>query len=172
MRQNFLSGYHLSATLGWCLLNGNPPPPSLMGFKNSACFSRSNTRPCFYSRWHVYCRSWLKTRHRILIEAVQMSHARRTHAAAASHVFCWRPLTESQSSSCFHRLTYSAISSFISSECFHRTRCVSLGFQVLTTKNMKMAVTWIVAPCRLVEVYRRFTRAFKRAMSQASLKRR
>jgi hypothetical protein len=29
-------------------------------------------------------------------------------------------------------------------------------FQVLTAAGMKMAVSWVVAPCCLVEVYRRF----------------
>jgi hypothetical protein len=29
-------------------------------------------------------------------------------------------------------------------------------FQVLTAADMKMAVFWVVAPCSLVEVYRRF----------------
>jgi hypothetical protein len=29
-------------------------------------------------------------------------------------------------------------------------------FQVLTAASMKMAVFWVVAPCSLVEVYRRF----------------
>jgi hypothetical protein len=29
-------------------------------------------------------------------------------------------------------------------------------FQVLTAASMKMAVFWFVAPCSLVEVYRRF----------------
>jgi hypothetical protein len=31
-----------------------------------------------------------------------------------------------------------------------------LRFQVLTAASMKMAVFWVVAPCSLVEVYRRF----------------
>jgi hypothetical protein len=32
-----------------------------------------------------------------------------------------------------------------------------VGFQVLAAANMKMAVVvWVVAPCSLVEVYRRF----------------
>jgi hypothetical protein len=31
--------------------------------------------------------------------------------------------------------------------------------QVLTAASMKMAVFWVVAPCGLVEVYRRFTGA-------------
>jgi hypothetical protein len=35
-----------------------------------------------------------------------------------------------------------------------------LRFQVLTTSNMKMAVFWVVAPCSLVEVYRRFRGAY------------
>jgi hypothetical protein len=30
------------------------------------------------------------------------------------------------------------------------------GFEVLTAASMKMAVLWVVAPCSLVEVYRRF----------------
>jgi hypothetical protein len=33
---------------------------------------------------------------------------------------------------------------------------VRFGFEVLTVASMKMAVFWIVAPCNLVEVYRRF----------------
>jgi hypothetical protein len=28
--------------------------------------------------------------------------------------------------------------------------------EVLTTASMKMAVSWVVAPCSVVEVYRRF----------------
>jgi hypothetical protein len=31
-----------------------------------------------------------------------------------------------------------------------------VGFEVLTAASMKMAVFWVVAPCRLVEVYRHF----------------
>jgi hypothetical protein len=31
-----------------------------------------------------------------------------------------------------------------------------VGFEVLTAASMKMAVFWVVAPCSLVEVYRRF----------------
>jgi hypothetical protein len=45
-----------------------------------------------------------------------------------------------------------------------RRRCCLQGwrwrqyviFQVLKAANMKMAVLWVVAPCSLVEVYRRF----------------
>jgi hypothetical protein len=36
-------------------------------------------------------------------------------------------------------------------KCHHQ-----VGFQVLTAASMKMAVFWVVAPCSLVEVYRRF----------------
>jgi hypothetical protein len=35
-----------------------------------------------------------------------------------------------------------------------------VGFEVLTSASMKMAVFWVVAPCTLVEVYRRFRDAF------------
>jgi hypothetical protein len=31
-----------------------------------------------------------------------------------------------------------------------------VGFEVLTAVSTKMAVFWVVAPCSLVEVYRRF----------------
>jgi hypothetical protein len=31
-----------------------------------------------------------------------------------------------------------------------------VGFEVFTAVSMKMAVFWVVAPCSLVEVYRRF----------------
>jgi hypothetical protein len=31
-----------------------------------------------------------------------------------------------------------------------------VGFEVLTAVSMKMDVFWVVAPCSLVEVYRRF----------------
>jgi hypothetical protein len=31
-----------------------------------------------------------------------------------------------------------------------------MRFEVLTSERMKMAVFWVVAPCSLVEVYRRF----------------
>jgi hypothetical protein len=31
-----------------------------------------------------------------------------------------------------------------------------MRFQVLTAASMKMAIFWAVAPCSLVEVYRRF----------------
>jgi hypothetical protein len=34
-------------------------------------------------------------------------------------------------------------------------RC-QLIFEVLTAASMKMAVFWVVAPCSLVEIYRRF----------------
>jgi hypothetical protein len=37
-----------------------------------------------------------------------------------------------------------------------RVRLRSVRFQVLTAASMKMAVFWVVAPRRLVEVYRRF----------------
>jgi hypothetical protein len=33
-------------------------------------------------------------------------------------------------------------------------------FQVLTAASMKMAVFWVVVPCNLVEVYRRFGNAY------------
>jgi hypothetical protein len=33
---------------------------------------------------------------------------------------------------------------------------IHVRFQVLTAARMKMAVFWVVAPCSLVEVYRRF----------------
>jgi hypothetical protein len=40
---------------------------------------------------------------------------------------------------------------------FLRKNCsLSLGFEVLTAASMKMAVFWVVAPCSLVEVCRRF----------------
>jgi hypothetical protein len=35
-----------------------------------------------------------------------------------------------------------------------------LRFQVLTATRMKKAVFWVVAPCSLVEVYRRFKGAW------------
>jgi hypothetical protein len=35
-----------------------------------------------------------------------------------------------------------------------------MRFQVLTAASMKMAVFWVVAPCSLVEVYRRFRDAY------------
>jgi hypothetical protein len=31
-----------------------------------------------------------------------------------------------------------------------------VGFEVLTAVSTKMAVFWVVAPCSLVEVYKRF----------------
>jgi predicted nucleotidyltransferase len=34
---------------------------------------------------------------------------------------------------------------------------VKVGFEVLTAASVKMAVFWVVAPCSMVEVYRRFT---------------
>jgi hypothetical protein len=37
---------------------------------------------------------------------------------------------------------------------------VLVKFQVLKAMSMKMAVFWVVAPCSLVEVYRRFKGAF------------
>jgi hypothetical protein len=33
---------------------------------------------------------------------------------------------------------------------------VLVGFEVLTAASMKVAVFWVVAPCSLVEFYRRF----------------
>jgi hypothetical protein len=33
---------------------------------------------------------------------------------------------------------------------------LEVRFQVLTAASMKMAVFWVVAPCSLVEVYRRY----------------
>jgi ribonuclease PH len=36
-----------------------------------------------------------------------------------------------------------------------RTKKREREFQVVTTASMKMAVFWVVAPCSLVEVYRR-----------------
>jgi hypothetical protein len=32
-----------------------------------------------------------------------------------------------------------------------------VGFEVLTAVNTKMAVFWVVAPCSLVEVYKKFS---------------
>jgi hypothetical protein len=40
-----------------------------------------------------------------------------------------------------------------------RTMHVLVTFQVLTAASMKMALFWVVAPCSLVEDYRRFKRA-------------
>jgi hypothetical protein len=31
-----------------------------------------------------------------------------------------------------------------------------VGFQILAAASMKMSVSWVVTPCRLVELYRRF----------------
>jgi hypothetical protein len=39
-------------------------------------------------------------------------------------------------------------------------RPMSVRFQVLTAASMKIAVFWAVAPCFLVEVYRRFKGAY------------
>jgi hypothetical protein len=36
------------------------------------------------------------------------------------------------------------------------TQHLTVGFEVLTAVSTKMAVFWVVAPCSLVEVYRRF----------------
>jgi hypothetical protein len=33
---------------------------------------------------------------------------------------------------------------------------IIVGFEVLTAASMKMAVLWVVTPCKLVEVYRGF----------------
>jgi hypothetical protein len=45
-------------------------------------------------------------------------------------------------------------------------------FQVLTAASMKMAVFWVVAPCSLAEVYRRFRGAcFLRLQGDESLRR-
>jgi hypothetical protein len=35
-----------------------------------------------------------------------------------------------------------------------------VGFEVLTAASMKMAVFWVVVPCSLVELYRRFRGTF------------
>jgi hypothetical protein len=40
-----------------------------------------------------------------------------------------------------------------------KSKSNSVGFEVLTTASMKMAVFWIATPCSLVEVYLRFTGA-------------
>jgi hypothetical protein len=37
-----------------------------------------------------------------------------------------------------------------------RVKVKHVGFQVLTAVSMKIAIFWVVAPCSLVEVYRRF----------------
>jgi hypothetical protein len=37
-----------------------------------------------------------------------------------------------------------------------RTSTPKLRFEIPTAASMKMAVFWVVAPCSLVEVYRRF----------------
>jgi hypothetical protein len=37
---------------------------------------------------------------------------------------------------------------------------MTVRFQVLTAASTKMAVFWVVAPCSLVEVYRRFSGAW------------
>jgi hypothetical protein len=37
-----------------------------------------------------------------------------------------------------------------------RLLVIRVGFKVLTAADMKMAVFWVVAPCSLVDVYRRF----------------
>jgi hypothetical protein len=38
----------------------------------------------------------------------------------------------------------------------HHQYLKEVGFEVLTAVSTKMAVFWIVPPCRLVEVYQRF----------------
>jgi hypothetical protein len=39
---------------------------------------------------------------------------------------------------------------------FVQTRKIQVKFQVLTATNMKMAVSWDVAPCSLIDIDRRF----------------
>jgi hypothetical protein len=39
-------------------------------------------------------------------------------------------------------------------------KCVWVRFQVLTAASMKITIFWDVAPCSLVEVYRRFRGAY------------
>jgi hypothetical protein len=36
------------------------------------------------------------------------------------------------------------------------TKQYEVGFEVLTAVSMKIAVFWVVAPCRLLDVYQRF----------------
>jgi hypothetical protein len=38
---------------------------------------------------------------------------------------------------------------------FRKRYNIKVGFEVLTAVSMKIAVFWVVAPCSLVEVYRR-----------------
>jgi hypothetical protein len=47
----------------------------------------------------------------------------------------------------------------ISIEVWSKYSSYLVRFEVLTAVSMKMAVFWAVAPCSLVEVYRRFTGA-------------
>jgi hypothetical protein len=37
---------------------------------------------------------------------------------------------------------------------------ILVGFEVLMATSMKLAVFWVVVPCNLVEVYRRFSGSF------------
>jgi hypothetical protein len=39
-------------------------------------------------------------------------------------------------------------------------KCIPVRFQVLTAASMKIRDVWDVAPCNLVEVYRRFRDAY------------
>jgi hypothetical protein len=39
---------------------------------------------------------------------------------------------------------------------FQKRSKTDVGFEVLTAMSTKMAVFWVVAPCSLVEIYRRF----------------
>jgi hypothetical protein len=41
-----------------------------------------------------------------------------------------------------------------------QTSITVVRFQVLTAASMKMAVFWVLVPCSLVELYRRFRGAF------------
>jgi hypothetical protein len=43
-----------------------------------------------------------------------------------------------------------------------------VSFEVLAAANMKMAVFWIVAPCSLVEVYRRFRGTYNALMMEVA----
>jgi hypothetical protein len=40
--------------------------------------------------------------------------------------------------------------------CFKKLSHYSVGYEVLTAVSTKMAVSWFVAPCSLVDVYQRF----------------
>jgi hypothetical protein len=77
-------------------------------------------------------------------------------------------VTDFEVPGCNKKLPQSFIRFAVLAECLERSECHIARFQVLMAANMQTAVFWVVAPCSLAEVYRRFGDSITLTMEAAS----